>query len=138
MDKETATRRERRNKEYGLHAEQAAASWLACHGYIIRERNWSPRRGHKEIDIIAQRDDLLVFVEVKARSSVFIDPVSAVTPQKINKIVRAANSYLMLLPDAEADALGVRFDIVAMSGQEPDWEIDHIPDAFFPPLTTLR
>lgn len=116
-------------------AEQAAAEMLLTRGYTIRERNWCPGRGHLEIDIIAQKEMTLAFVEVKARTSDFIDPVQAVTPAKIKKIVRAANVYMLSLPAHEADALMPRFDIMAVAGTPPLWDIEHIPDAFIPPLS---
>lgn len=124
-----------RNGDYGRLAEQAAADWLTARGYIIRERNWSPRHGHVEVDVIAQRDNVIAFVEVKARSSGFLDPVEAVTPLKIRHLVRAANAYLLSLPDHEADALEARFDIMAVGGNTGSWNIEHIPDAFIPPLS---
>lgn len=116
-------------------AEQAAADWLVAHGYIIRERNWSPRHGHVELDIIAQKDDVIAFVEIKARTSDFMDPVEVVTPRKISNLVRASNAYLLALPAAEADMLQARFDIMAISGALGSWEIEYIQDAFLPPLT---
>lgn len=125
-----------RNREYGEKAEQAACDWLTARGYDIRERNWSPRRGHKEIDIIVQQGNVIAFVEVKARTSDFMDPVEAVTSQKISRIVRAANSYLLLLPEEVGDAVEARFDIMAISGDDPDWQIEHIEDAFFAPLSS--
>ena len=50
-----------RATEYGRRAEQAAAEHLAAHGYVIRDRNWSPSGGHVELDIVAQQGRTLVF-----------------------------------------------------------------------------
>ena len=50
-------------REKGLWGEQFAADWLQNHGYEILARNW--RKGHGEIDIIARKEDIIAFVEVK-------------------------------------------------------------------------
>ncbi len=122
------------NVEFGRQAEEAAAEWLLTHGYIIRERNWSPRGGHNEIDIIAQQDMVIVFVEVKARHSDFMDPIDAVTPEKVRKLARCADSYLSRFPQEEAYDFEYRFDIITVTGE--DMQIEHISDAFMPPLST--
>lgn len=122
------------NNEYGREAESAVAQWLLRQGYMIREVNWRPMHGHLEVDIIAQLDSELVFVEVKARTSDFIDPVAAVDRRKMQRLTRAANAYLLSLPQAEASALCCRFDIVAVEGKPGEWVFDHLPDAFLPPM----
>ena len=61
------------NREWGKMAEDIAAEYLLTNGYIIRERNW--RIGNRiEIDIIAEKDGIIVFVEVKAREGDFQSP----------------------------------------------------------------
>ncbi len=55
------------NREWGKMAEDIAAEYLLTNGYIIRERNW--RIGNKiEIDIIAEKDGIIVFVEVRGET----------------------------------------------------------------------
>jgi putative endonuclease len=120
--------------EWGREAEQIAAEYLRSKGYVVREQNWSPRNSHLEVDIIAQHQDEIVFVEVKARKNRYTDPADAITPDKIRKLVRAANSYLNTL---ELD-FSYRFDVVTISGTADDYVLDHIEDAFLPPLTGGR
>lgn len=116
-------------KDLGVFGENVAAEHLIKEGYVIRERNW--RCVNKtEIDIIAQTGTTIVFVEVKSRSGTFLDPLDAVTPGKIRKIVSAANSY-MKQQDYDLD---VRFDIITVKGSTQEYQLEHIPDAFLPPL----
>lgn len=118
-------------KEWGRKAEEIAAEYLAGQGYVVRERNWRPRGAHVEVDIISQKDDTIIFVEVKARSGEYDDPADAVDERKIRLLVRAAESYLRMLPDD----FEYRFDIITVSGNASSWTLDHIPDAFLPPLS---
>jgi Predicted endonuclease distantly related to archaeal Holliday junction resolvase len=119
------------HNDLGKSGECAAAKYLEDKGYQILERNW--RKGHYELDIIAQTEDELVIVEVKTRADDFYEnPEDAVSNKKINRIVSAANSYVRLF---RID-LPVRFDIIAVLGFEPHFEIDHIEEAFYPPMRT--
>lgn len=120
------------DKDWGQAAEQLASEYLISQGYTIRERNWRPKGTHLEVDIITQADDVIVFVEVKARTRDDVDPAEAVDRKKVMRLVRAADIYLRSLPyDFE-----YRFDIITVSGTLAGYELDHIQDAFLPPLTT--
>lgn len=120
------------SEKWGKQAETIAADYLIAHGYVIRERNWRPTNSHLEVDIISQSDETLIFIEVKARQNLDFDPADAVDNKKIRRLVRAASIYLSLQPfDFE-----YRFDIITVSGTPDNFTIDHIPDAFLPPLTT--
>lgn len=113
----------------GKAGEDAATSYLEQHGYIIRHRNW--RKGHFELDIVAAKDNELVIVEVKTRSNTeFAEPYEAVTPQKIRRTVKAADTYLKQF---RLDA-PVRFDIITVVGEPGSFVIEHIKEAFYPPL----
>lgn len=118
--------------EWGKAAENIVAEWMIAKGYTIRERNWRPTTSKSEIDIIAQKEDTLVFTEVKARSDKSIDPADAVTPDKIRKLVRGANSYLNM----QDFDFYFRFDVATVSGTPDSYEIDYLEDAFLPPLRT--
>lgn len=115
---------------WGRQAETIVREYLLTKGYTIRENNWSPRASRSEIDIIAQKDDTLVFVEVKARSDNDIDPADAITPEKIRNVVRGANSYL----DIQEFDFFYRFDVATVSGNPEEYELDYLEDAFLPPL----
>ncbi|MBQ6314844.1 MAG: YraN family protein [Mogibacterium sp.] len=83
----------RHKKNIGDSGEEFAARVLEESGYQIIERNYSSRYG--EIDIIALRDGILHFIEVKTRtSSDFGYPAEAVTETKITRIRRTAESYI--------------------------------------------
>lgn len=121
-------------QDYGMMAEQYAAEYLTAQGYVIRERNWSPRAGHVEIDIVAQQGNLFVFVEVKARIDGFRDATEAVDRRKIAHLTRAANAFIRMLPPEERDLAEARFDIIAINGLPPAWRLEHMEDAFLPPF----
>lgn len=116
----------------GRNAEQLAIDYLASKGYAIRERNWRPHPTHYEVDIIAQKDAEIVFVEVKARADKDIDPAKAVDLKKQKFISRAADIYLRMQPHMYY----YRFDIIAISGTGNDITIRHIEDAYISPITT--
>ncbi len=113
----------------GSEGERAAKAFLLAAGYRILHENYSTPLG--EIDLIAKEDDVVVFVEVKARRSrEFGSPQSSVTLTKQRQIVKAAGVFL------EREALGeaaCRFDVVAVTfgrGREERPDILLIRDAF--------
>lgn len=116
---------------WGRQAERIVTEWLIAKGYTVRETNWRPATSKSEIDIIAQIDDTIVFVEVKARTDRNIDPADAIDKEKIKNVVRGANAYLRM---QEFDFY-YRFDIATVCGSPEDYVLDYIEDAFLPPLT---
>jgi len=102
------------NISIGQLGEEIAEEYLRRHGYEILERNFRSRRWG-EIDIVAIEDDVLVFVEVKARvGSKYGQPVEAVTPFKLRALKRAGQYYKMKhpnLPEAlRIDVVGIMLD----------------------------
>ncbi|KFF74003.1 hypothetical protein HX13_15960 [Chryseobacterium sp. P1-3] len=114
------------HNDFGKIAEDLAADYLQKNGYRILLRNFRFQKA--EIDIIAEKDGLLIIVEVKARSSdAFLLPQEAVTRTKIKSIVSAANHYLEELNNDKE----VRFDIISvLPDEQRNLTIDHIIDAF--------
>ena len=113
----------------GNKGEMLAARYLLDAGFAIHEYNW--RSGHKEIDIVAQERDVLVFVEVKTRSSdAFGSAEEAVTPAKMRNLILAADAYIKK-KDIDLD---IRFDVVTIVGHDENRTISHIRDAFYPTL----
>ncbi len=115
------------NKILGDFGEDCAAKFLEDKGYKIIARNFRIRSA--EIDIIAQLDDVIVFVEVKARSSIRHGlPVEAVTIRKQKKIIEAAGVFLQ---DEKFCECACRFDVVEvyLRGELVE-EINHIENAF--------
>ena len=117
-------------QEVGKRGEQIAIDYLTEKGYKILERNWYFRK--KEIDIIAEKDDFLVIIEVKSRSIGFHeDPKDAVNIKKQRFLIQAANAYVYKY-DIE---LEVRFDIITVVFyNEHEYKLNHIDDAFYPTL----
>jgi len=107
---------------YGLSAESRAAAFLIAKGFRILARRWKSPVG--EIDIIARRRRLLVFVEVKARDRLD-DAAWSVTPRQRARIVAAAEAWLAAYPDERIR--DIRFDaMLVVPGRIPQ----HIPAAF--------
>ena len=108
----------------GSWGEELAADYLREKGYVILERDW--HSGHRDIDIIAQQDGCIVFVEVKTRRSTeFGSPAQAVDYHKQQNLLRAINHYIHY---RHLD-MPWRFDvisIVGLPGGHPD--IEHIED----------
>ena len=112
--------------DLGKKGEVLATDYLVKNGYQILERNW--RSGHKEIDIIALKDEVLAIVEVKTRTTEdYGDPDIAVGLYKQKMLICAADAYVRYR-NLDVD---VRFDIISiiLDGTEP--KIEHIEDAFY-------
>lgn len=117
----------RYRQELGRSGEQAAADHLAASGYTILEINYATR--FAEIDIIAATDDCLVFVEVKARTSLKKGlPREAVHAGKQRKIIQAAQQFLKTRPPN--DRRHIRFDVMEIYFDTAPPRINHIPHAF--------
>lgn len=113
------------NKKHGEMGEDLALLHLETKGYQLVMRHYRYKRA--EIDLIVSRDQLLVFVEVKARKNAdFGFPESFVSDAQKERILMAAENYLLESPWAGP----IRFDIVSiLLGKEKD--ILHIEDAFY-------
>ncbi|MBN2486488.1 MAG: YraN family protein [Bacteroidales bacterium] len=111
----------------GSRGEKLAAEFLTASGYKILETNW--RCGKKEVDIVAQKETIVAFVEVKTRSTTYFGlPEEAVATAKQKLLVEAADEYMQLLGfDAE-----VRFDIISIILSGNNYTIRHIEEAFIP------
>ena len=106
----------------GISAESRAAAFLIAKGFRILARRWKSPLG--EIDIIAARRHLLIFVEVKARASLD-EAAESVTPRQKQRIAAAAELWLAHYP--QATIRDIRFDAILVApGKLPR----HIPAAF--------
>jgi len=95
----------------GRSGEDQAAAWYAAHGYEVLTRNWRCRAG--ELDLIVARGRLVVFCEVKSRSSEqFGAPAEAVTRDKQMRIRRLAARWLA--DAAPARPRAIRFDVACV------------------------
>lgn len=117
------------HNEFGRSGEEMAVAHLRSQGYIIRDVNW--RSGHKELDIIAERENRLIIVEVKSRRNTnYGRPEEAVNERKIRRIVLAADAYVRCY---RLD-MPVRYDIITVVGLGPNAKIEHIEGAFKSPV----
>ncbi len=121
-----------RHNEIGQWGENIAVEQLTASGYAIRERNW--RLPPYEVDIIAMKGNRVVFVEVKTRTEPIIDVTLAVTKAKQAHLVKSANAYMI----ANSLPHEVQFDIVIITRTGDSYTVDHLSDAFFPPLKSYR
>ncbi|WP_250435638.1 YraN family protein [Hanstruepera flava] len=114
------------HNELGKKGEQLAVDYLLENGYDIVERNY--RFDKAEVDIIAQLNDVLAIVEVKARSTAdFGDPQDFVKPKQIKNLVKAVDEYVTV-NDLDVE---VRFDIIAIVKEGKNYNIEHLENAFF-------
>ena len=81
-----------RRREYGIESETLATRFLEERGFVIVERNYYARK-LGEIDIVAMKEGVLHFIEVKSAGRDF-DPVYNLTPAKISKVIKSAHYYL--------------------------------------------
>jgi putative endonuclease len=113
------------HNELGKKGEQLAIDFLIKNKYKILEKNY--RYLKAEVDIIAQKENILAVVEVKTRSTdYFGDPQDAVNPKKIRRLVSAID-YYVIDKDLEVE---VRFDIIAIIHKNNKTKIEHLEDAF--------
>lgn len=111
--------------EFGKFAEETAALNYISRGYTILERRW--RMGKNEIDLIAQKDDEIIFIEVKARKDNEEEAVSAVNCDKRKRMIRSADAFI----SRQKGRMNYRFDIVTCIGTPKDYKLDFIENAFF-------
>jgi putative endonuclease len=117
-------------KEVGKLGEEFARNYLENKGYQILEANW--RHGKAEVDLIARHGRVLVFVEIKTRTSTaFGRPEEFLSPKQEALLSKAAARYM----DRIGHQWEIRFDVVSINLEIPEKpEITHLRDAFFPGL----
>ena len=113
------------HNELGKKGEQLAIDYLVEKGYTIVEKNYRFQKA--EIDVIAQKENVLAVVEVKTRSTdYFGNPQDFVKPKKIKLLVSAIDNYVI---EKDLD-VEIRFDIIAIIKQKNVFKIEHLEDAF--------
>lgn len=117
------------HNEYGNFGEETATDYLREKGYTILDRHW--RTGRKEVDIVAEKEGTLVFVEVKTRRLAWqCQPMDVLTPAKIRNIVMAADAYVRY----KRLDMPVRYDLITVSGSTQNPHICHYEEAFYSPV----
>jgi putative endonuclease len=117
------------SQSLGEQGEELAASHLKEKGYRILHRNW--RSGKKELDIVAENKDFVVFAEVKTRSENFMASAQdTVSREKQRLMILAAESYIKRYNINKEG----RFDIITIIAKGQTFTIEHIENAFYPTL----
>ncbi|MBK8249462.1 MAG: YraN family protein [Gemmatimonadetes bacterium] len=112
--------------ELGIVGEQIAERWLRRRGWRVLHRRY--RSGHRDIDLVAERDGLVTFVEVKTRrGAAFGGPVAAVNWRKQRELARSAHTWV--------DRFGrrgesYRFDVVGVLVNGEVVRVRHVENAF--------
>ena len=115
------------HNELGKAGEKEACEFLKANGYEVLATNWKNQRA--EADIIAKKNDLLLIIEVKTRSTdYFGEPGEAVGKQKQRMMVKAAEAYL----EINNLDIEVRYDIIAVIMNEKTKKLVYIEEAFYP------
>lgn len=109
----------------GKEAEQKVADLLAQQGFKIVEHNY--RKRHGEIDLIATKAALMVFVEVKMRQQQYFDLSDVITPGKQRKIISVAKEYIA---KKGTENQSYRFDVALLQGTPQGFDVQYIPNAF--------
>ena len=114
------------HNELGKKGEQLAIDYLIKNEYQVLEVNY--RFLKAEVDVIAQKENVLAVVEVKTRATdYFGNPQDFVNPKKIKLLLSAIDNYVI---ERDLD-VEVRFDIIAIILQKKTTKIEHLKDAFF-------
>lgn len=114
------------HNELGKKGEQIALKHLENLGYKVLEKNWFYQKA--EIDLITQKENVLVVIEVKTRSSIeFGSPESFVSKSKIKLLSKAIDAYI----EQNNLDLEVRFDIISIVIKNDNPIVEHIENAFY-------
>lgn len=116
-------------QDFGELGERIAAHWLRRRGWRLIGRRF--RNGHRDIDIVVECDDTVVFVEVKARrSNHFGGPVEAVDWRKQRELARSAQVWIDRFG---REGQAYRFDVVGVLVDAKGVRIRHVENAFSVP-----
>lgn len=114
-----------RHLSIGKLGEQLAKLYLEKNGFAIMHQNWKHR--HLEVDIIAAKENILHFIEVKTRKSLrFGYPEADVSKKKLNYIINAADEYQFQNPGWER----IQFDVLSIILRDKDEEYFFIEDVY--------
>jgi len=113
-------------QDFGELGERIAERWLRRQGWRVVQRRF--RSGHRDIDLVVEQGDLVVFVEVKARRGAeFGDPVEAVNWSKQRQLVRSASVWI----DRHGrPSESYRFDVVGVLVEGERVRVRHVANAF--------
>lgn len=112
-------------QDLGSHGEEKVAAWLVQKGFTIKATNYRQRCG--EIDIIASKDEILAFVEVKLRTQNYFNISEVITPSKQAKIIRTAMMYII---ENKISNKVYRFDVALLEKHTDKYKLTYLPNAF--------
>ncbi|RDC54989.1 YraN family protein [Pedobacter chinensis] len=112
----------------GKEGESIAKQYLVNNGYEVLDENWT--HGKAEVDLIVYKDGIMVFVEVKTRTSIaFGQPEEFVHKSKQKQMELASSEYIEIMNHKN----DIRFDIIAITfTKNKNYNLNHIEDAFWP------
>lgn len=138
LSSEEKQRRRKFAQAWGVYAESLVCCWLLERGLPIIEKDWRPKGGGKaktgEIDIITQKGNRMIFIEVKARCGHHSDPWEAIDSKKIARLCKGADIFLK----NQRLTFEYQFDVALITGNYLDFELEYIEDAFLAPLRTIH
>jgi putative endonuclease len=113
--------------DVGRRAEQLAVDYLRQKGFTIRHTNW--RMGHKEVDIVAEKENRIHIVEVRSlNSSVFHQPYQTINRQKQRNLIDAAHFYIRRYKLN----MEVQLDVISIVFNGDNFDVEYIPNAIYP------
>lgn len=113
----------------GLEMEELASRYLEYKGYTVLDRRYKSRLG--EIDLIAEQQDILVFVEVKYRKNLAAGrPALVVSPLKQQKIRKTAMLYWQQYCRKRGSDVSCRFDVIELWQENGKYRVHHYKNAF--------
>ena len=122
----TPTASRHHNQRLGELGERIAERWLVQHGWRVLQRRF--RDGHRDVDLIAEREGTVAFVEVKARTSTdFGDPVEAVHWRKRRELSRSARMWITRHGRRDES---YRFDVIGVVMSDGTVKVRHVENAF--------
>ena len=114
-----------KKQQLGLSGEQAVANYLKQKEFKIVAQNYRTKLG--EIDLIAQKGEVLAFIEVKTRKNTYFPISDVITLSKQRKICRTAQIYIV--QNNIIDKV-CRFDVATVVVDGNNYKVDYIPNAF--------
>ena len=112
-------------KQLGSQGEQAVVEELTKNGYSILATNYQKKVG--EIDIIAQKNEILAFIEVKLRTKQYFNTSQVIIPSKQQKIIKTAKYFIL---EHKLFDYVYRFDVALVEYKDDTFVITYIPNAF--------
>ena len=95
--------------ETGRQGEELAAEWLQAQGFVIMHRNW--KHSYFELDVVASKDNILHFIEVKTRTTdTYGHPEEGVTAKKLERLMNGAEEFLHQHPEWKR----IQYDILSI------------------------